>query len=71
MPAMHAGTWANVNNMISVPDGIFVVLHYYDSIAQVAQMKQGFQQTVVVALMQADRRFVEDVHDANQPGTDL
>src|SRR5690606_25719130 len=29
------------------------------------------QQAIVVALMQTDRGFIEDVHDAHQPGADL
>src|SRR5690606_7575799 len=33
--------------------------------------KEGAQQPVVVALVQADGRFVENVHDPYQPGADL
>jgi hypothetical protein len=34
-------------------------------------MLQRPEQPVVVALVQADRRFVEHVHHAGQPGADL
>jgi hypothetical protein len=40
-------------------------------VADVAQVLERLQQAVVVALVQADRRLVEHVHDAGQPGTDL
>ena len=35
------------------------------------RLLQRLQQAVVVALVQADRRFVEHVHDAGQAGADL
>jgi hypothetical protein len=34
-------------------------------VADVTQMVKGTQQAVVVALVQADGRFVEDVHHPN------
>ena len=37
----------------------------------IAQMLERGDQPVVVALMQADGRFVEHVHHARQAGTDL
>jgi len=47
------------------------MLHDDHRIADVAQVAKGAQQAFVVALMQADRRFVEDVHHPNQAGADL
>ena len=40
-------------------------------VADVTQVMQGFQQAVIVALVQADGGFVQYVHDACQPGADL
>ena len=40
-------------------------------VAQVAQSFQGADQAGVVALMQANAGFVEDVHHADQARTDL
>ena len=42
-----------------------------DGIAEIAQAAQAFEQAGVVALVQADGRFVEDVEHAGQAGADL
>src|SRR5690606_39418839 len=48
-----------------------VVLDDDHGIAEIAQMEQRLEQALVVALMQADRRLVEDIHHADEPGADL
>lgn len=40
-------------------------------VADVAQLFQRVEQPVVVALVQSDRRFVENVQDADQPAAEL
>ncbi|MNF17903.1 hypothetical protein D3C80_2216850 [compost metagenome] len=47
------------------------MLDHDHGVADVAQMLEGPQQAVVVPLVQADGRFVEDVQHAHQPGADL
>ncbi|MGC4012846.1 MAG: hypothetical protein QM805_30120 [Pseudomonas sp.] len=47
------------------------MLDHDHGVAEIAQMGQSAQQALVVALMQADRRFVEDVHDADQARANL
>jgi hypothetical protein len=47
------------------------VLDDQHAVAQVAQARQRRQQPRVVALVQADRRFVQDVEDADQRAADL
>ena len=42
-----------------------------DGVAEVAQALQRLEQAGVVALVEADRRLVEDVEHAGQPGADL
>ena len=44
---------------------------YNHRIAEIAQTLEGFQETAVVALMQADRRFVEHVKNAGEARSDL
>ena len=69
--AVHAGARAEVDDVVGVTDRIFVVLDDDHRVAEVAQAIQRAQQPLVVALMQADRRLVEDVHDADEAGADL
>ena len=60
-----------VDHVVRLPDGLLVVLHHHHRVAQVAQAVQGGQEAVVVALVQADARFVEHVEDPDQAGADL
>ena len=69
--AVHAGARADIHYVIGHPNGIFVMLDDDHRVADVAQVAQGAEQAFVIALMQADRGFVEDVHDADQAGADL
>ena len=47
------------------------MLHHDHGIAQIAQIGQRAEQTIVVALVQADGRLVEHVHHAHQARADL
>ncbi len=57
--------------MIRTADGVFVVFDHDHRVALALQGVQRVQQQPVVARMQADGRFVEDVADAAQIGTEL
>ena len=48
----------------------FVVLDDEHRVAVLLQVAQRVDQPLVVARMQADRRFVENVAGADQPGAD-
>jgi len=69
--AMHAGAGADVDDVVGAADGVLVVLDDDHRIADVAQLLERLQQAVVVALVQADRRLIEHVHDAGEAGADL
>ena len=71
LTAMHARAWANVDHVISTANGVFVVFNDDHGIAEVAQAGQGLEQSVIVALMQANRGLIEHVHHAHQAGTNL
>ena len=61
-----AGSGTDVDDPIGRPDRLFVVLDHEDRIAEVAEPGQGRDELGVVALMEPDRRLVEDVQDAHQ-----
>ena len=52
-------------------DSIGVVLDHENGVAEVAQAGKGAQQAVVIPLVQANARFVEDIKDADQAGANL
>ena len=42
-PTMHASGRANVHQVIGGPNGVFVVFHHHDGVADVRQVPQGLQ----------------------------
>ena len=69
--AVHAGARPQIDHMVGLANRIFVVLHHDHRVAEIAQVRERIEQALVVALMQADRWLIENVHDADQPGADL
>ena len=69
--AEFAGAGAEVEDIVGVADGVFVVLDDEDGVAEVAQVFEGGDEALVVALMQADGRLIEDVEHAAQARADL
>src|ERR1035441_10149252 len=65
------GGGAEVEDVVGVADGVFVVLDDQDGVAQVAKFFEGLDEAVVVALVEADGGLVEDVEDAAEAGTNL
>ena len=69
--AVDAGAGTEVHDVVRLADRVLVVLHDQHGVAEVAQPRERVEQALVVALVQADRRLVEDVHHADQPRADL
>jgi hypothetical protein len=69
--AVLAGSGPDVDDVVGHLDGVLVVLDHQHGVAQVPEPNQGLDQPVVVPLVEPDRRFVEDVEHAHQPGADL
>ena len=71
LAAMDAGGRADVDDVVGLADGVLVMLDDDDRVAEVAEVPERVEQAGVVALVQADRRLVEDVEHAGQPRADL
>src|SRR5262249_4730828 len=69
--AMDACAPANMRHVIGSTGRVFVVLDNNDGVAEVAQTFERFQEPRIIALMQTDRRLIEHVEYAGQPGPDL
>ncbi len=69
--AVDAGGGADVHHVVGGADGVLVVLHHDDGVAEVAEVLQRLQQAGVVALVEADRRLVQHVEHAGEAGADL
>ena len=61
----------HIDYVVSAANGIFIMLDHYHGIAQIAQMLKRANQTLIVALVQADRRFVQNIKHAHQACTNL
>ena len=68
---MDAGARPHVDHMVGGAHHVLVVLNHQHAVADVAQVLQGFDQAVVVALVQADAGLVEHIHHAGQARADL
>ncbi len=64
--AQFAGGWSNVQNVIGRAHHLGVVFDDEHGVADVAQVLQQTNQTIVVSRMQTDRRFVEHVERAHE-----
>ena len=71
MAAQLARARTEIDHVVGMADGLFVVLDDQDRIAQVAQGFESLDQALVVALVQADRGLIEHVEHAAQPRADL
>ena len=71
LAAVLAGTRADVDDPVGGLDRLLVVLDDDQGVAEVLEPDQGLDQPLVVALVQADARLVEDVEHAHQAGADL
>ena len=69
--AETARAGAEVDEVIRRGDGVFVVLDDDEGIALVAEGDEGFEEGGVVAWMETDGGFVEDVEDASEVGAEL
>jgi hypothetical protein len=68
---VHPGARPHVDDVVGGADGVLVVLDDDHAVAAVAQLVERLDQAVVVALVQPDRRLVEDVEHADQRRADL
>ena len=71
LAAVAAGARTEVDDPVGGLDRRLVVLDDEHRVAEVAQAVQRLDQPLVVALVQADRRLVEDVQHARQLAAEL
>ena len=71
LPAVLAGAGPEIDHVVGGADRLLVVLDDDHGVAEIAQPRERREQRAVVALVQADRRLVEDVEHARQVRADL
>ena len=68
---MNAGARAQIDDIVRRHDRLLVVFDDDDGVADVPEVRERAEQALIVALVQTDRRLVQDVHDADEPRADL
>src|SRR5207237_9317143 len=68
---MHAWARPQVKNVVRAPHRLGVVLDHDYGVAEIPEPKQRVQQPLVIPLVQADGRLIQDVQHADQAGPDL
>src|SRR5207248_8139043 len=71
LAAVFSRAGSKVDHVIGGAHRFLVVLDDDDGVAQIAELLERRQETRIVALMQPDRRLIENVQDADQPRADL
>ena len=71
LAAVHACAGTNVDEEIGGAHGVLVVLDDKNGVADVAQTAERVEQLVVIPLVQADGRLVEDIQNADEARADL
>ena len=71
LPAVHTGPRPDIKHIIRLADRFFVVFNDDNRIALIPQVFQRLEQAVIIALVQADGRFIEHVKHPCQPRPDL
>ena len=69
--AVFARTRTEIDHEIRMFDHLAIVFHDDERIPQIAQLLERCDQPLVVALMQADARFIQDIQHSDQLGADL
>ena len=71
LSAVHPRSGADVHDVIRLADGLLVMLHDDESVAEVAQPFQGSKQFPIVLLMQTDAGLVQNVEHSREPAAYL
>ncbi len=68
---VDASAGTEVDDVVGLHYRFLIVLDDDHRVADVAERLQGREQSLIVTLVQSDRRLVQDIHDTREPGADL
>ncbi len=69
--AQASGAGSEIDHVIGAFDGFGIVFDHQHGVAQIAQPRERIEQTIVIARMQSDGRFVQNIQHAAQFRADL
>jgi hypothetical protein len=65
-PSVLAGPWTDIDDPVRFVDGVLVMFDDDERVPQVPKPGERLDETTVVALVEADARFVEDIQDTDE-----
>ena len=71
LTALRTGARSDVDDVIGGTHGILIMFDDDHGIPEVTKVLQRRNQTIVIPLMQADTRLIEDIGDPDETGADL
>ena len=71
LATLASSTGADVDDVIGIEHHVLIVLHDDDGVAQIAQLLERTDESLVVALVQTDGGLVEDIEHIDELRTDL
>src|SRR6056300_995814 len=71
LSAVYARPWSDIEYIIGLSYRLFVVFDDDNGVALIAQVFQCGQQTIIIALMQPDRWFIQHIKNTGQARSDL
>ena len=71
LTATHSRTRAKIYDMVGCPHRVFVMLNHHHRVAHITQLAKGGNESVIVASMQPNRWFVENVEHSHESTADL
>ena len=70
-PTVFAGLRPNVDQPIGGINGVFIVLDHDQCVADIPQMLKGSDESLIVTLMQTNRRLIQHIQHPCQTRPDL
>ena len=68
---MFTGAGAEIYYMVGSKYRLPVMLYYYNSVSGVSELSECSNKARVIPLMESDLRFIKNIKDAYQLGSDL
>ena len=64
-------TGTYIYNTVCGTHGIFIMLHNDQAVSKITQLHQRTKKSVIIPLVKSDARFIQNIGNSHQPGTDL
>src|SRR5262249_29216344 len=71
LPTVNARAWAEIDDVVGAPHRFLVVLHHDQRIPFFAKRAQGVEEAQIIARVQSNRWFIEDIKHASKIRAEL